>query len=94
MDHGYPLFVLWRHFWTPIGRPFPTARTPSPRLRTAWALLSYLKYYELRARREPAHLQTARFMGDYLVRESLTPNFPENIRAFTRSTGRRDQFPL
>ena len=43
--------------------------------------------------REPAYLQTARSMGDYLVRESLTPSCGK-YPAFTRSTGKRDQFPL
>jgi hypothetical protein len=32
-------------------------------------------------------------MGDYLITESLTPPFGK-YPAFTRSTGRRDQFPL
>jgi hypothetical protein len=92
LDHGYPLFVLATFLdadWSPI----PDRTDTIPATQNGMGILSYLKYYELRARREPAHLQTARFMGDYLVRESLTPNSGK-YPAFTRSTGRRDQFPL
>src|SRR5258705_12501944 len=55
-------------------------------------ILSYLKFHELRGKRDAEFLRTARAMGDYLVKETLTPNtgpYPK----FTRSTGKRDQFP-
>jgi hypothetical protein len=55
-------------------------------------ILSYLKFHELRGRRDPKYLRTAQAMGDYLVKETLTPDsgaYPK----FTRSTGKRDQFP-
>jgi hypothetical protein len=55
-------------------------------------ILSYLKFHELRGRRYAAYLATARAMGDYLVKETLTPN-SGRYPAFTRSTGKRDQFP-
>jgi hypothetical protein len=91
-DRGYPRFVLATFLdssWTPI----PERTDTIPATQNGMGILSYLKFYELRGRQDPAHLQTARFMGDYLLQESLTPNsgvYP----AFTRSTGRRDQFPL
>jgi hypothetical protein len=56
-------------------------------------ILSYLKFHALRGRHDPRLLRTACTMGDYLVKEALTPasgRYP----AFTRSTGKRDQFPL
>jgi len=91
-DHGYPRFVLATFLdadWTPI----PDRTDTIPATQNGMGILSYLKYYELRGRREPAYLATARSMGDYLVRESLTPasgRYP----AFTRSTGTRERFPL
>jgi hypothetical protein len=54
-------------------------------------IISYLKMYALVGR--PAYLETARAMGDYLVRETLTPDGGSYPR-FTRSTGTRGQFPL
>lgn len=91
-DHGYPRFVLATFLdenWTPM----PDRTDTIPATQNGMGILSYLKFYEMRGERDPRHLQTARSMGDYLVKESLTPNsgpYP----AFTRSTGKRDQFPL
>jgi hypothetical protein len=91
-DHGYPRFVLATFLdgdWTPM----PDRTDTIPATQNGMGILSYLKFYEMRGERDPRHLLTARSMGDYLVKESLTPNsgpYP----AFTRSTGKRDQFPL
>jgi hypothetical protein len=92
VDHGYPRFVLATFLdadWTPIADRTDTI----PATQNGMGILSYLKYYELRGKREPVYLQTACSMGDYLVRESLTPHSGK-YPAFTRSTGKRDQFPL
>jgi hypothetical protein len=91
-DHGYPRFVLATFLdgdWTPI----PDRTDTIPATQNGMGILSYLKYYELRGKQDPSYLQTARSMGDYLVRESLTPD-AGHYPAFTRSTGKRDQFPL
>jgi len=64
-----------------------------PSTQNGMGILSYLKFYELRGRQDPNLLQTARSMGDYLVKEALTPPLGR-YPAFTRSTGKRDQFPL
>jgi hypothetical protein len=92
LDHGYPRFVLATFLdgeWT-----LDPLRTDTiPATQNGMGILSYLKYHAWSGGQEPAYLQTARFMGDYLVRESLTPDegrYPK----FTRSTGKRDQFPL
>ena len=56
-------------------------------------ILSYLKFHEWVGADDMRFLRTARLMGDYLTRETLTPNvgrFP----SFTRSTGKRGAFPL
>jgi hypothetical protein len=91
-DHGYPRFV-WATFLDGDWTPMPDRTDTIPATQNGMGILSYLKFYEMRGERDPRHLQTARSMGDYLVKESLTPNsgpYP----AFTRSTGKRDQFPL
>jgi hypothetical protein len=92
LEHGYPRFVLATFLdgqWTPD----PLRTDTIPATQNGMGILSYLKYHAWSGGREAAYLQTARFMGDYLVRESLTPDegrYPK----FTRSTGKRDQFPL
>ena len=90
-DHGYPRFACETFLdgeWTPNA-----ARSDViPTTQNGMGIISYLKYYELGERREPAYLETARLMGDYLLREALTPGdcaYP----SFTRSTGKRGQFP-
>ncbi|MEP6883248.1 MAG: hypothetical protein ABJC66_00730 [Gammaproteobacteria bacterium] len=91
-DHGYPRFVLATFLdadWTPM----PQRTDTIPATQNGMGILSYLKYHELRGKQDLRYLETARAMGDYLVRESLTPRlgiYP----AFTRSTGTREKFPL
>jgi hypothetical protein len=90
-DHGYPRFVYMTFLdgnWTPIPR-----RTDSiPATQIGMGILSYLKYRELRGKRDSAYLSTACSMGDYLVKESLTPK-SGRYPAFTRSTGNCEKFP-
>jgi hypothetical protein len=90
-EHGYPRFVLATFLdgdWAPI----PDRTDSIPATQNGMGILSYLKFHELRGKRDPEYLKTARAMGDYLVKETLTPDsgpYPK----FTRSTGKRDQFP-
>ena len=90
-ERGYPRFVLATFLdgdWTPI----PDRTDSIPATQNGMGILSYLKFHELRGQRDPKYLRTAQAMGDYLVKETLTPNsgaYPK----FTRSTGKRDQFP-
>ncbi|HWX34740.1 MAG TPA: hypothetical protein VNZ53_45860 [Steroidobacteraceae bacterium] len=91
-DHGYPRFVLATFLdgdWTPI----PDRTDTIPSTQNGMGILSYLKFHERRGREIPGCLQSACSMGDYLVKESLTPRSGQ-YPAFTRSTGKRDQFPL
>ncbi len=91
-DHGYPRFVLATFLhgdWTPVADRTDTI----PATQNGMGILSYLKFYELRGKRDPVYLKTACSMGDYLVKETLTPNSGQ-YPSFTRSTGKRDQFPL
>jgi len=91
-DHGYPWFVLATFLdgdWIPTAERTDTI----PATQNGMGILSYLKFHDLRGRQDPRLVRTACAMGDYLVREARTPasgRYP----AFTRSTGKRDQFPL
>jgi hypothetical protein len=92
LEHGYPRFVLATFLdgdWTPF-----TDRTDTiPATQNGMGILSYLKFHELRARQDARYLRTARAMGDYLIKETLTPASGQ-YPGFTRSTGKRDQLPL
>jgi hypothetical protein len=90
-DHGYPRFVHVTFLdgsWTPI--PHRTDSIPATQI--GMGILSYLKYHELCGRQDIAYLSTACSMGDYLVKESLTPK-SGRYPAFTRSTGNCEKFP-
>jgi len=90
-DHGYPRFVYMTFLdgsWTPI--PHRTDSIPATQI--GMGILSYLKYHELRGKQDSAYLSTACSMGDYLVKESLTPK-SGRYPAFTRSTGNCEKFP-
>ena len=90
-DHGYPRFVQATFLdgdWVPT----PERTDTIPATQNGMGILSYLKYRELRGRRDAGFLETARAMGDYLLNEALTPN-SGRYPSFTRSTGVRDKFP-
>ncbi len=90
-DRGYPRFVQATFLdgdWVPT----PDRTDTIPATQNGMGILSYLKFRELRGGRDAGHLFTARSMGDYLLKESLTPN-SGRYPAFTRSTGIRDKFP-
>src|ERR1700740_1365165 len=89
-DRGYPRFA-YVTFLDAAWSPHANRTDTIPATQSGMGILSYLKYAALRG--EARHVATARALGDYLVREASTPNegaYP----AFTRSTGRRGQFPL
>ena len=91
-EHGYPRFVL-ATFLDQDWHPIPERTDSIPATQNGMGILSYLKFHEFRGRQDQRFLRTACAMGDYLVKEALSPpsgRYP----AFTRSTGRRDQFPL
>jgi hypothetical protein len=92
MERGYPRFIYTTFLdaqWNPL-----IDRTDSiPATQNGMGIISYLKFFEFDDKRDPRYLNTARLMGDYLVQQTLTPDSGRYPR-FTRSTGRRDQFPL
>jgi hypothetical protein len=91
-DRGYPRFAYITFLdgnWEPMADRTDTI----PATQSGMGILSYLKFQEILGERDPNNVNAARSMGDYLVKESLTPKlgvYPQ----FTRSTGKRDQFPL
>ena len=91
VEHGYPRFVYVTFMngdYTPVARRSDFI----PSMQDGMGIISYLKYYAWSGRRNPTILQFARYMGDYLVKESLTPDTGKYPR-FTRSTGIRAKFP-
>jgi hypothetical protein len=90
-DHGYPRFVSVT-FLDGRWNPLPDRSDTIPAMQDGMGILSYLKFYELRSKRDSAYLSTARIMGDYLLQEALTPDEGKYPR-FTRSTGIRGKFP-
>jgi hypothetical protein len=91
-DHGYPRFA-YVTFLDGDWAPDPNRTDTIPATQGGMGILSYLKYYELRGNRDAAYLKTACSMGDYLLKEALTPS-SGRYPGFTRSTGRRQHFPL
>lgn len=90
IEHGYPRFVSA----TFMDGDYRTSRRDSiPAMQNGMGIISYLKCWRWTGGKDPRLLATARAMGDYLVRETLTPDEGKYPR-FTRSTGWRDQFPL
>jgi hypothetical protein len=90
-EQGYPRFVCETFLdgdWIPSAERTDTI----PATQNGMGILSYLKFHELHGRREAAWLDTARLMGDYLIKEALTPDSGQ-YPGFSRSTGKRLQFP-
>lgn len=92
LDHGYPRFVT-ETFLDADWNPDPSRHDTIPAMQNGMGILSCLQFYQWRERRDPQTLATARAMGDYLLREALTPPTGRYPR-FARSTGTRGQFPL
>src|SRR5437867_1637401 len=91
IEHGYPRFV---HMTFMDGDYKPILRKPDfiPATQNGMGIISYLKYYAWTQKQNAKILQFARYMGDYLVNESSTPDTGKYPR-FTRSTGWRGKFP-
>jgi hypothetical protein len=91
LTRGYPRFACETFLsadWTPSAE-----RTDIiPSTQNGMGILSYLKFCGMRGEQQPAWLATARLMGNYLLEQALTPDAGK-YPAFTRSTGKRAQFP-
>ena len=91
VEHGYPRFVYLTFM---DGNYQPIANHPSfiPATQNGMGIISYLKYYAYKQKKDPRPLQVARYMGDYLVNEAITPDTGKYPR-FSRSTGWQEEFP-
>ena len=91
VSHGYPNFV-WMTFMDGNYQPDIKRNDFIPATQNGMGILSYLKYYVYTKRSNKKVLDWAKYMGDYLVQESNTPDegkYPH----FTRSTGIAGKFP-
>jgi hypothetical protein len=91
VTHGYPNFV-WMTFMDGNYLPDPERPDFIPATQNGMGIISYLKIYNYEGKKNPKILEQACSMGDYLVKESNTPDtgiYP----FFTRSTGIREKFP-
>ncbi len=89
-EHGYPVFV----YATFMDGNYEVPRMDTiPCTQNGLGILSYLKYWEYTGKQDPRLIAWAKTMGDYLVKETLTPNRGPYAR-FTRSTGYCMDFPL
>jgi hypothetical protein len=73
-------------------QPDPRRSDFIPATQNGMGIISYLKYYVYGGRRNKKVLAWAKYMGDYLVNESNTPN-TGRYPGFTRSTGVAGKFP-
>ena len=91
MTNGYPNFVVMT-FMNGNYQLMPKRPSFIPATQNGMGIISYLKWFDYTGRRDPRWLQTARYMGDYLVKEALTPDTGKYPR-FSRSTGWAARFP-
>ena len=89
--NGYPNFVVMT-FMRDDYQPRLDRPDFIPATQNGMGIISYLKYYTWTGRKNSNLVAVARAMGDYLVKESLTPDEGKYPR-FPRSTGVRLKFP-
>src|ERR1039457_5655161 len=89
--NGYPRFVVMT-FMDGSYNPRRDRPDSIPAMQNGMGIISYLKYYAWSGRKNPRLLDIARSMGDFLVKENLTPDAGKYPR-FPRSTGHRFCFP-
>ncbi len=91
LDKGYPRFVLLT-FMEGDYRPNPKRQDMIPAMQEGTGIISWLKYHAWTGRQNTQLLAVARAMGDYLVKEALTPDNGKWPR-FPRSTGKAGSLP-
>jgi hypothetical protein len=91
VKNGYPTFV-YITFMDGNYQPDSNRTDFIPATQDGMGIISYLKYYEFDGRRNSKVLAFAKYMGDYLVHESNTPDEGQ-YPGFTRSTGISAKFP-
>jgi hypothetical protein len=91
IESGYPRFV-WMTFMDGDYKPIQRQPDFIPATQLGMGIISYLKYFAYTGKQNAKVLAFARYMGDYLVKEALTPNTGK-YPLFVRSTGWRAKFP-
>ncbi|MGC9943323.1 MAG: hypothetical protein ABSE48_15960 [Verrucomicrobiota bacterium] len=91
VEHGYPCFV-YLTFMDGNYQADTNASSSIPAMQDGMGILSYLKYYNYKQKHDPRPLQMARYLGNYLVNEAITPDTGKYPR-FSRSTGWAAKFP-
>jgi hypothetical protein len=89
--NGYPNFVTMT-FMRDDYNPRLDRSDFIPATQNGMGIISHLKYHAWTGRKNPKLIAVARAMGDYLVKESLTPD-EGKYPTFPRSTGIRLKFP-
>jgi hypothetical protein len=85
LENGYPHFVLMT-FMEGDYTKRPDRNDFIPSTQNGMGIISYLKYDRYSGKKNPKVLEFARAMGDYLVKEAVTPDEGKYPR-FSRSTG-------
>jgi len=83
--NGYPAFTVYT-FMDGEYKLFRDWATLIPATQNGMGIISYLKYYNYSGRKDKRIIKYARYMGDYLVKEAVTPDEGKYPR-FSRSTG-------
>jgi hypothetical protein len=91
-DRGYPRFA-YVTFLDAEWQPHADRTDTIPATQSGMGIISYLKYAAWQPDSTGSCLNVARGLGSYLVREANTPD-AGRYPSFTRSTGKRDRFPL
>jgi hypothetical protein len=91
VKHGYPRFV-YLTFMDGDYRAIAGRSSFIPATQDGMGIISYLKYYDYKKKKDPRLLRMARCLGDYLVKEAVTPDTGKYPR-FSRSTGWQEKFP-
>ena len=91
VTNGYPNFVVMT-FMRDDYQPRLDRPDFIPATQNGMGIISYLKYHAWTGRTNPELITIAQAMGDYLVKEALTPDEGKYPR-FPRSTGIRLKFP-
>ncbi len=85
IENGYPHFI-YLTFMDGDYLQFRDWKTLIPATQNGTGIISYLKYFNYTDKKNPEILRFARYMGDYLVKESITPDIGKYPK-FSRSTG-------
>ena len=91
VEHGYPRFV-YMTFMDGNYNAITNRSSFIPAMQDGMGIISYLKYYNYKGKKDPRLLQMARYMGDYLIKEAITPDTGKYPH-FSRSTGLQSKFP-